>query len=394
MESCHSDCTLADINCCTASGFWQTAARGNGASDADWLNCRNIHIGEPKAMSANRDEQDILAVIQEESAAYFRRDFDALSECWLQSEEARRICAGTDTGTRTQTGWENISAGFKEAISVAERAYDIDEWLDRQNIQISVSGDMAWVHYDQKLFQHDPHFWAAALQHEIKILHRVQGRWQIACMIVISPDLPDDTVPQIRIDRDLKVVGVNKLATARVADHEGLLLVGDRLRARKSDFDPGLQDRISGLASMLRSSLTTSMINRDLKPVPLGEDDFGKPIYCWVFAEQDCVVVTFEDHLNSDHRLDLAKEVFHLSPSQRTLLGELAAGASLTEAASAMNVTVNTVRTHLRRMFEKTGTGDQAELLSAALKIEPPTKVTYDRRRLKLTASQGHKDRA
>ncbi len=56
-----------------------------------------------------------------------------------------------------------------------------------------------------------------------------------------------------------------------------------------------------------------------------------------------------------------------LTTAEARLLGELAAGASLAEIAERHAVSVNTLRVHLHRLFQKTGTHRQSELVRFAL---------------------------
>jgi DNA-binding CsgD family transcriptional regulator len=56
-----------------------------------------------------------------------------------------------------------------------------------------------------------------------------------------------------------------------------------------------------------------------------------------------------------------------LTGAETRLLGELVAGASLAEIAERHAVSINTLRVQLHRLFQKTGTHRQSELLRFAL---------------------------
>jgi DNA-binding CsgD family transcriptional regulator len=64
-------------------------------------------------------------------------------------------------------------------------------------------------------------------------------------------------------------------------------------------------------------------------------------------------------------------DVYGLTPTETALAQRLTAGQSLAEAAGEMEISKNTVRTHLKRIFSKTGTGRQAELVSLLLRGAP-----------------------
>jgi DNA-binding CsgD family transcriptional regulator len=62
------------------------------------------------------------------------------------------------------------------------------------------------------------------------------------------------------------------------------------------------------------------------------------------------------------------KELFDLTNMEAALTCELAEGLSVSEAAERLNIAVNTARSHLRAIFEKTDTGRQAQLIRLVLK--------------------------
>jgi len=64
--------------------------------------------------------------------------------------------------------------------------------------------------------------------------------------------------------------------------------------------------------------------------------------------------------------------LFSLTPAEVRTLERLIAGDTLAEAAATLGVSITTVRTHLARIFDKTGTSRQAELIGLAAKFSPP----------------------
>jgi hypothetical protein len=55
---------------------------------------------------SDRDREEILALMREETAAYFRQDFTAMRACWVDSPSSRFMRSysglGVKTGTRSQ----------------------------------------------------------------------------------------------------------------------------------------------------------------------------------------------------------------------------------------------------------------------------------------------------
>jgi DNA-binding CsgD family transcriptional regulator len=60
---------------------------------------------------------------------------------------------------------------------------------------------------------------------------------------------------------------------------------------------------------------------------------------------------------------DLMMQIFKLTPKEAALAAKLSEGKSVERAAEESAISYETARTHLRRIFSKTGTSRQAELL-------------------------------
>lgn len=70
---------------------------------------------------------------------------------------------------------------------------------------------------------------------------------------------------------------------------------------------------------------------------------------------------------------DVLREVFHLTAREARLATAIASGNTPDEAAALLGMTVGTARTHLKRVFYKTATTRQAELVRLVLGEIPPT---------------------
>jgi DNA-binding CsgD family transcriptional regulator len=65
----------------------------------------------------------------------------------------------------------------------------------------------------------------------------------------------------------------------------------------------------------------------------------------------------------------LLTELFGLTPAESRVASVLAEGQTLRDAADQLGVSVNTVRTHLARIFDKVGVNRQAELVRLMIKL-------------------------
>jgi len=73
----------------------------------------------------------------------------------------------------------------------------------------------------------------------------------------------------------------------------------------------------------------------------------------------------------SDGFADHIRALFELTPAEAALAAALAAGYSLKDAAASSSITVKTSRTYLERIFAKTRTRQQSQLV-ALLKTTGP----------------------
>jgi DNA-binding CsgD family transcriptional regulator/PAS domain-containing protein len=63
---------------------------------------------------------------------------------------------------------------------------------------------------------------------------------------------------------------------------------------------------------------------------------------------------------------------FNLTPAEARMLEHLAAGATFAEATKALGVSTNTGKTHLARIFSKTGVSRQTDLIALVDRVVPP----------------------
>ncbi|MCR9135879.1 MAG: LuxR C-terminal-related transcriptional regulator [Alphaproteobacteria bacterium] len=323
-------------------------------------------------MPLSAEEEEVQAFLRSEHESYYRGDFDTFISHWHHGPEVRRILSGPRVGTRIHSGWAELKPRFEEGFRQFPQNFDARESLRWDNIQVQVSGDMAWVTYDQVIVGHVPRIHAAPLSHETKIVQKFDGEWKLLCVIVVVPGVGHEDVPRIELNVDGTVVAINALARERLASHSGLTVSGHRVRALNRAFEKDLQQAINLCRERLATNLPRGFLGEEANMVPLGEDEQGHPLFCWVFTEQERVLISFDDAYLLRGRLETAGLSFGLSPAQLKLAERLASGLDLTQAASELDVTVNTVRTQVRRMFEKTQTHNQAAMVSRLLNVQAP----------------------
>src|SRR5436190_587457 len=120
--------------------------------------------------AATEDRIAILKVIEEETAAYFRKDYDAWAECWAHEPYARRWGSFARGGLLITEGWADESRKMRVAMAQHPTKIDVGDAIRRENLSVRIAVDMAWVTFDQIApITGDP-FDVPGLQHEMRIL--------------------------------------------------------------------------------------------------------------------------------------------------------------------------------------------------------------------------------
>jgi DNA-binding CsgD family transcriptional regulator len=104
-------------------------------------------------------------------------------------------------------------------------------------------------------------------------------------------------------------------------------------------------------------------------PVLLGENENGAVLLCFVQIADSRIYVSFGNHPTLERQIKMAGMIYGLSDAQMHIAGQISDGSDIAEAASEMGISVNTARTHLRRMFDKTDARSQIDLLRLFLSL-------------------------
>jgi DNA-binding CsgD family transcriptional regulator len=170
----------------------------------------------------------------------------------------------------------------------------------------------------------------------------------------------------------------NRLAANRHADE--ILVAGDGLTARGNILRADLADETARLERLLNSALDRTGRHRSsaggtlsitrpsgahplsvaVVPLHIEMETFGErgPIAALFVTDPDIALDSHDQHL---------RELYGLSAGEARLTSWLLQGKSVDEAAAAMGITVNTARTRLKRIYNKTGVRRQPELVRRLL---------------------------
>lgn len=325
----------------------------------------DMAITQPTPIS---DEAAIIALIREETEAFHALDLDRWMACWIDSERAQEVMVDDDMGLVTNRGRDLIRESNKRAMSEGLNCDAVA--FTQENHQVSISGDMAWVVYDGSTTD------SRGTRHETfetRILERDADGWKIAYLGFIHrhPNVRDGN--RIAVDAEGRVIWASEAALARLKCHPGLTVSAGRLRARRPGWDSALQDafhraaRLHGFFHQMDYMQETGRAFRC--PVVLGEDDDGGIVTCTVTVRDGATYVDIADDQNISGRIGVASTIFGLSPAQIDLATQIAEGHPLTRAADHLGISPNTARTHLSRIYDKTGVNSQPALVRLLLSV-------------------------
>ena len=208
--------------------------------------------------------------------------------------------------------------------------------------------------------------------HELKIFQQVDGVWKICCVSQIHRRIEHVDHPAIEVDGKARVLWMNGSARRRIDDHPGLTVSSGRLRARHPACKDSLRDAIGWAAENVHGHLPVDFKTPLGKVVSLGQNDDAVPLFCWVRPEDGKIIVSFDNAEMIAQSIDTSARVYGLSPAQARLAHLVADGHDLVTASKQLGVSVNTLRTQLQRMFDKTGTRSQIALVRVLLSADAP----------------------
>lgn len=177
----------------------------------------------------------------------------------------------------------------------------------------------------------------------------------------------------ILLDQEGQVLVVNHAAATVSAREDGLSLRVQGLCAAKADENVALQCLIAGALEtglgkgmhpggrmlISRPSLARSY---SVLVTPVGSGYFA---FC---NKRAAVAILIGDPDQKTQTVEEAMErAYRLSPAERKLLALLLHGKNVEHAAAELGITTNTARTHMKRIFAKTGTHRRSELMRLAL---------------------------
>ena len=171
--------------------------------------------------------------------------------------------------------------------------------------------------------------------------------------------------PVLMLDAGSRVTRMTPALRALLASGDGLDIHGDRLRADDTEDDDQLQVALSRAARRVAPHSGAARVRRRGGKPPFVVTAFPlrRPMPVLGPPEPTAIVTIVDPGAALGPTNPIWREAFGLTPREDELAVLLMAGHSLESAAVVQATTLHTVRIHLRRLFAKTGTSRQSDLV-------------------------------
>jgi DNA-binding CsgD family transcriptional regulator len=317
------------------------------------------------------DVAAITALIHRNRIAIWMRDFETWSSCFVHTPYLARFGWWNMGGVFFRQGWDDISSRLRHEISeYPEPRPRLAYETTVENLVVRVDGDMAWATFEQHYpgIAVEPYGVGPSLVYEARVFERHAGEWKIAFLGMLDgPRGPDPQQPRLLLDAEGRIFSSPDEIAAVLADDD-LAIRNGRLRVRDTRTDARLQDAIRWAAGLDRSY----MPYQGAVPVVMEVGEGLPTKVWWVMARGGLILFCLSEQRITESRLEMAAMVYGLSPAQRRVAALIADGMTLNEIAERMKITANTARTHLQRIFEKTGVRNQTALVRILLSAAAP----------------------
>lgn len=317
--------------------------------------------------SQEDDEAAILALMHANRIAMWTANFDAWRNCFVHEAYTTRWGWWRAGGVFVRRGWDELNARVGRDHPGRRDDFAFDTRIE--NVTIRIVGDAAWAVYDQLYpgYEDDGHV-GPGLVHELRIFERRDGEWKIALLGFLDGNGGRRGDPMMRLGPDGAVLWTSRAAEALLVDSDDLVVRAGRLRFRNAAIDTKFRATLAW-AQKLDGGL---MSHQGAVPIVV-EAGEGLPVNVyWIVASGGMILLVFGVGGLDARQLDMAATIYGLSPTQKRVAALVAEGLSLTQIAGRMAISATTARTHLNRIFDKTGVRTQAALVRMLLSAIAP----------------------
>ena len=179
------------------------------------------------------------------------------------------------------------------------------------------------------------------------------------------------------VDAQARPLFVNRVARARLDARDGMHLDAGALSASDADGERALRQLIAscgGEVSLAAGSGGDLTLSRGAGRLPLGvlvtpiQPEAAMAAIPWTSSQRAVAIVLISD-AETEKTASVAnlRERFGLTPAEAAFALEIIKGDGRQASADRLGITVGTARSHLSKIFDKTGVRHQAELVRLLL---------------------------
>jgi DNA-binding CsgD family transcriptional regulator len=317
-------------------------------------------------MSDDADRAAIIELIHRNRIAVWTRNRELWESCFVHAPYTTRWGWWRGGGVFVRTGWEELAARARVGHPVRADNYAYETKVENLNLQ--VGSDMAWATFDQCYPDYtDPGISGPGLTREARVFEKHDGAWKIALLGFLDGNAARAGPVALRLDAAGTVLWQSAAAGPAIAASDDVVIRGNRLHFRDRTADRRLSAALHWAAGLDAVYMST----HGALPIVV-EAGEGEPTHIyWVIADAGMIVFSFGNE-NASRGLDVAAMVYGLSPAQKQVAALVAEGLTLAAIAGRMGITAHTARTHLNRVFDKTGVRTQPALVRVLLTAIAP----------------------
>jgi len=169
------------------------------------------------------------------------------------------------------------------------------------------------------------------------------------------------------VTEEMYIQHMNGYALEILNHNRGLDCTNNRLSARDRNLDEKLRQLVAAAAAKARAGIEDGSDAMFIK-APMIRDQvevIATPVSSGPRPEDtSCVILyLFDASLDRQVSHDVLTRLYGLTQTEGKLVQLLVGGSTLDSAATDLDISVNTARTHLKHVFHKTGINRQAELV-------------------------------
>lgn len=133
-----------------------------------------------EAFNEEAEKAAILEIIQNETAAFYKRDYEAWKKNFAQTDYAFQAWSNADGSFDAKTGWDEVDRKIGTYIKAnpVEPGQSSHPWVERRNMKIKFFSDkLAYLVWDQ--YNSDKDSLTFIMSKDQRIMEKMNGDWKI-----------------------------------------------------------------------------------------------------------------------------------------------------------------------------------------------------------------------